>query len=317
MNRYFTIILNPIADNGNAKKKKSLIEEFFSKNAADFKIILTERVGHATSIAASYTQIPDHVIVAAGGDGTSNEVINGLMLNSCQFASSSTQQNRLPFGVLPIGRGNDFAFGAGIPRDLTESMRLLLEGILYPIDVGLIIGGDFPKGRYFGNGVGIGFDAIVGLEAAKMKYLHGAASYIVAAIKTLVVRPKAPTIEIFYQDRQQIITPALISIMNGKRMGGAFFMAPDGDMSDGLLNLTITYQGTRISLLKAMILYLKGKQSRHQGTITDSAEKISLKALSGSMTAHADGETICVAGTTLEIQIIPSALQLITMRNLA
>jgi diacylglycerol kinase family enzyme len=196
-------------------------------------------------------------------------------------------------------------------------MRLLLEGTLYPIDVGLIAGGDFPKGRYFGNGVGIGFDAIVGLEAAKMKYLHGAASYIVGAIKTLLVRPKAPTIEIFYQDRQQIITPALISIMNGKRMGGAFFMAPDGDMSDGLLNLTITHQGTRISLLKAMILYMKGKPSKHQGTITDSAEKISLKALSGSMTAHADGETICVAGTTLEIQIIPSALQLITRRNLA
>lgn len=317
MNRYFTIILNPIADNGNAKKKKSLIEEFFSKNAANFKIILTEGVGHATSIVASCTQIPDHVIVAAGGDGTSNEVINGLILNSCQSVSSSTQQNRLQFGVLPIGRGNDFAFGAGIPRDLTESMRLLLEGTLYPIDVGLITGGDFPKGRYFGNGVGIGFDAIVGLEAAKMKYLHGAASYIVAAIKTLVVRPKAPTIEIFYQDRQQIITPALISIMNGKRMGGAFFMAPDGDMSDGLLNLTITHQGTRISLLKAMILCMKGKPSRHQGTITDSTEKISLKALSGSMTAHADGETICVAGTTLEIQIIPLALQLITIRSLA
>lgn len=317
MNRYFTIILNPVADNGNAKKKKSLIEEFFSKNAANFKIILTEGVGHATSIAESSTQILDHVIVAAGGDGTSNEVINGLMLNSNPSTSSSTQQNRLQFGVLPIGRGNDFAFGAGIPRDLTESMRLLLEGTLYPIDVGLITGGDFPKGRYFGNGVGIGFDAIVGLEAAKMKYLHGAASYIVAAIKTLVVRPKAPTIEIFYQNRKQIMTPALISIMNGKRMGGAFFMAPDGDMSDGLLNLTITHQGTRISLLKAMILYMKGKQSRHQDTITDSTEKISLKAISGSMTAHADGETICVAGTTLEIQIIPSALQLITMRNLA
>jgi len=317
MNRYFTIILNPIADQGNAKKKISLIEEFFSKNAADFKIILTEGVGHATSIAASCTQIPDQVIVAAGGDGTSNEVINGLMLNSSPSASSSTQQNRLQFGVLPIGRGNDFAFGAGIPSDLTESMRLLLEGTLYPIDVGLITGGDFPKGRYFGNGVGIGFDAIVGLEAAKMKYLHGAASYILAAIKTLVVRPKAPTIEIFYQGRQQIITPALISIMNGKRMGGAFFMAPDGDMSDGLLNLTITHQGTRISLLRAMILYMKGKPSRHQGTITGSAEKISLKVLSGSMTAHADGETICVAGTTLEIQIIPLALQLITIRSLA
>jgi len=81
MNRYFTIILNPIAGQGNAKKKIPLIKEFFSKNATDFEIVLTEGIGHATSIAASSAQIPDHVIVAAGGDGTSNEVINGLMFN--------------------------------------------------------------------------------------------------------------------------------------------------------------------------------------------------------------------------------------------
>ncbi len=316
MNRYFTIILNPIADQGNAKKKIPLIKEFLSKNAADFKIILTEGIGHAISIAASSAQTPDQVIVAAGGDGTSNEVINGLMLNSRKPESSSIHQNRLQFGVLPIGRGNDFAFGAGIPHDLTESMRLLLDGTFYPMDVGLITGGDFPKGRYFGNGLGIGFDAIVGLEAAKMKHLHGAASYIIAALKTLVMLPKAPTVEISYNGRKQILTPALISIMNGKRMGGAFFMAPDGDMNDGLLNLCITRQGTRISLLKAMMLYMKGKQSRHHETFTDSAEEFSLKALSGSMTAHADGETICVAGTALRVQIIPSALQLITRRSL-
>jgi len=316
VNRYFTIILNPIADQGNAKKKIPLIEEFFLKNSTDFKIVLTEGIGHATSIAASSAQIPDQVIVAAGGDGTSNEVINGLMFNSRKPESSSIHQNRLKFGVLPIGRGNDFAFGAGVPRDLTESMRLLLDGTFYPMDVGLITGGDFPKGRYFGNGVGIGFDAIVGLEAAKMKHLHGAAPYIIVALKTLVMLPKAPTVEISYKDRKQILTPALISIMNGKRMGGAFFMAPDGNMSDGLLNLTITHQGTRISLLKVMMLYMKGKQSSHHGTLTDSAEKFSLKALSGSMTAHADGETICVAGTALTVQIIPSALQLITRRSL-
>lgn len=316
MNRYFTIILNPIADQGNAKKKIPLIKEFFSRNKIDFKIVLTEGIGHAISIAKSSAQIPDQVIVAAGGDGTSNEVINGLMFNSRKPELSSMHQNRLQFGVLPIGRGNDFAFGAGVPHDLTESMSLLLDGTSYPIDVGLITGGDFPEGRYFGNGVGIGFDAIVGLEAVKMKYFHGAASYIIAAIKTLMMLPKAPTIEISYKDRKQILTPALISIMNGKRMGGAFFMAPDGDMSDGLLNLTITHQGTRISLLKAMMLYMKGKQSRHRDTFTDSAEKFSLKVLSGSITAHADGETICVAGTALRVQIIPSALQLITRRKL-
>lgn len=313
--RSFLIILNPIADNGNAKKKLPLIKEFFSKNEVDFKIILTEGVGHAISIASSSSQNSDQVIVAAGGDGTSNEVINGLMCNVSPSALLSSQQKCLKFGVLPIGRGNDFAFGAGIPGDFIESMHLLLEGNLYPIDIGLVIGGDFPQGRYFGNGIGIGFDAIVGLEAAKMKYLHGMTSYIVAALKTWILRPKVPTIEICYKNNKQIITPALISIMNGIRMGGAFFMAPDGDMNDGILNLTITQQGTRISLLNAMILYMKGEQRKHRGTITASAERIFLKSISGSMTTHADGETICVEGIDLEVKIIPSALHLITKRK--
>jgi len=83
------------------------------------------------------------------------------MFNSCKPESSAIHKNRLQFGVLPIGRGNDFAFGAGVPSDFIESMRLLLDGTFYLMDVGLITGGDF-------------------------------------------------------------------------------FMAPDGDMSDGLLNLTIT-----------------------------------------------------------------------------
>ncbi len=315
MKRSYTIILNPISDNGNARKKIPLIENFLIRKRVDFRIILTEAVGHAISIAASCAKLPDQVIVAAGGDGTSNEVINGLMSTVGSTATPLPKQKNLQFGVLPVGRGNDFAFGAGIPRDLSQCMNLLLEGSLYPIDVGLVIGGDFPQGRYFGNGIGIGFDAIVGLEAAKMKYLHGMSSYILAAMKKLVLFPKAPTVEICYHDRKKVVTPAMISIMNGRRMGGAFFMAPDGDMNDGVFNLAITHQGSRISSLYAMMLYMKGKQSRHRGTMMDCADKILLRALSGSMTAHADGETICIEGKKLEIMIVPSALQMITLRR--
>lgn len=313
--RSLIIILNPIADNGNANKKMPLIKDFFSKKEVDFKIITTKGVGHAISIASSFSPDPDQVIVAAGGDGTSNEVINGLMVNKILNTSASSLQNSSNFGVLPIGRGNDFAYGAGIPADFTESMNLLLEGDLYPIDIGFVIGGDYPQGRYFGNGVGIGFDTIVGLEAAKMKYLHGTASYIVAALKTLIMNPKAPTIEISYHGKKRTITPALTSIMNGKRMGGSFFMAPEGDMNDGLFNLTITEQVSRTSELKAMLLYMKGEQRKHQDTMMDSADRILLEAISGGMTVHADGETICIDGKALEIKIVPSALHLISVRK--
>ncbi len=313
--RSFIIILNPVAGNGNAKKKLPQIEEFFTENKVDFKIIVTESIGHAIKIASSLSHKPEQVIVSAGGDGTSNEVINGLMLNLNSGNSITPQQRYFQLGVIPIGRGNDFAYGAGIPGDFVKSMQLLLEGEPYPLDIGHIVGGDYPEGRYFGNGIGIGFDAIVGLEAAKMKYLHGMSSYFVAALKTLILRPKAPTIEISYGNEKKVTTPALISIMNGKRMGGAFFMAPDGDMNDGLFNLTISQQGSRIYFLKAMLLYMRGEQKRLRGTITTSAESIFLKSISGGMTTHADGETICVEGFNLEVKMIPSALHIITRKK--
>jgi diacylglycerol kinase (ATP) len=313
--RSFIIILNPVADNGKAKKKLPQIEEFFTENKADFKIIITESVGHAISIASSLSQNSEQVVVSAGGDGTSNEVINGLMLNLNSYNPLAPQQRNFQFGVIPIGRGNDFAYGAGIPGGFVESMQLLLEGEPYPLDIGHIAGGDYPEGRYFGNGIGIGFDAIVGLEAAKIRYLHGMSSYFVAALKTLILRPKAPTIEISYGNEKQVTTPALISIMNGKRMGGAFFMAPDGDMNDGLFNLTISQQGSRLYFLKAILLYMKGEQKRLQGTITTSAESVFLKSISGGMTTHADGETICVEGLDLEIKMFPSALHIIARKK--
>ena len=140
-------------------------------------------------------------------------------------------------------------------------------------------------------------------------------SYFMAAFKTLILRPKAPTIEISYGNKKQVTTPALISILNGNRMGGAFLMAPDGDMNDGLFNLTISQQGSRLYFLKAILLYMKGEQKRLQGTITTSAESVFLKSISGGMTTHADGETICVEGLDLEIKMFPSALHIIARKK--
>ena len=98
------------------------------------------------------------MVVAAGGDGTLNEVLNGLM------CASTSQDDRPALGTIPIGRDNDFSFGMDVPHDIEAVCQLLASGECRPIDVGLVKGGDYPEGRYFGNGVGIGFDAVVGFE---------------------------------------------------------------------------------------------------------------------------------------------------------
>ncbi len=303
---HFSVIFNPTAGKGSALKKLPIIKKFLDDNNLKYDIHTTERIGHAITLTKDLCGKPDTAIIAAGGDGTINEVINGLMMT----------KDKLPefnpiFGVLTIGSGNDFAFGAGVPSTIEECLKALIEGDTKPMDVGLIKGGDFPDGRYFGNGIGVGFDTIVGLEAAKMKHFHGAAGYIVAALKTIITYPAAPEIEMEINGEKGIYTPALVSIMNGRRMGGAFFMAPDGKNDDGLLNLCMTQQGTRRKLLQTMLHYTKGTQATLENTKTALISSITLEAIKGTMAVHADGETICESGKLLEINCIPNALNII------
>lgn len=295
MKRYI-VILNPVAGKGHAIRYKPEIEAFFAENGMDYEIVLTERPGHAIMLAEHYGALPGNIVIAAGGDGTCNEVVNGLMK-----AAAKNNTEKPVFGILAIGRGNDFAYGAKVSTVLGEDLLRIRDGKTALMDVGEVKGGDYPDGRYFGNGVGIGFDAIVGFEAAHMNHVHGGMAYTLGALKTLIKYPAAPELEIRYDEKELVLMPALVSIMNGRRMGGSFFMAPQGMMDDGLFDLCMTRQGPRRQLLGAMLAYTKGKQSERSDTITDRAAHVRIRARSGSMAVHADGETICEAGKDLEI----------------
>lgn len=310
MYKKFAIILNPVAGKGYAPKHIPFINEFLQNYNVNYEIHLTKRIGHAIELAEEFILQPDTAVIAAGGDGTCNEVINGLMLAKIK------NPDLMPvFSVIPIGRGNDFAFGADVPATLKESLNAIVHGKPVQMDVGIIKGGNYPEGRYFGNGIGVGFDTKVGLEAAKMKHIHGAFAYLIGALKTLILYPPAPDVELTYNDITTLVSPALVSIMNGKRMGGTFFMAPNANNNDGVLNLCMTKQGSRRELLKTMLHYVKGTQHTLDNTTVAQSAAFTLKAVSGSLAVHADGETICEAGKHLEISCLPNALEIIKLED--
>ena len=213
--------------------------------------------------------------------------------------------------MLAVGRGNDFAFGVGIPAGLEGGFQVLTDNYHRKIDIGRVTGGDYPQGRYFGNGVGIGFDAVVGFEALKMTRLTGFLSYIVAALKTIFLYFKAPTVLIEY-DGQSLELPALmVSIMNGRRMGGGFMMAPDASTADGLLDLCIARQVSRRRIFTLIPHFMKGDQATQEPITTARARQVQVTALEGVLPAHADGETLCVQGKQLTIDLLPSQIELI------
>jgi YegS/Rv2252/BmrU family lipid kinase len=265
---------------------------------------------HAADLAARGAAEGYEVVVAAGGDGTANEVINGLM-----HAREAGLSSVPALGVLCVGRGNDFAFGAGIPKDLDAGCRGLAGGARKRIDVGRVAGGLFPEGRFFGNGVGVGFDAVVGFEALKMKRLHGFASYIVAALKTIFLYFKAPLVEIEYDGERQTTHALMVSIMNGRRMGGGFLMAPSGRSDDGLFDLCIARQVSRPRILALIPRFMQGSQASHPAITMARAREVQITAVEGSLPAHADGETLCVDGRTLRLEILPGQLEVVAGRQ--
>jgi diacylglycerol kinase (ATP) len=301
----YKIIVNPTSGRGMGEQSYPLIDAELQKNGLDYEMCRTESPGHAVQLAQEAADDGFDVVVAAGGDGTLNEVINGLM----RVGSSSNQRPAL--SVIPIGRGNDFCFGVDIPVDIAAVCQLLAGGEYRRIDVGLVKGGDYPEGRYFGNGVGIGFDAVVGFEALKLEKLGGFPSYIVAALKTILLYYQAPMVKIEMNGNSHTQPALMVSIMNGRRLGGGFMMAPEGSMDDGLFDLVIAGQVSRPGILALLPRFMMGTQAGHPAVITDRMDRIIVTAMEGVLPAHADGETLSTAGQQLEITILPLALRVI------
>ena len=299
------IIVNPIAGKGAGKKAIPEIIKKLDEIGLAYDLLQTEYPGHAIALAEEAGTNGYATVVAVGGDGTVNEVINGLM------QAKNNHHLTANLAVLPVGRGNDFSFGMGIPSELDSAIRLLADGHVRLIDIGMVKGGDYPDGRYFGNGIGIGFDTIVGFEAAKLpSFISGIPAYIIAALKTIFLFFDAPLLRIEIDDEVIEQPCLLVSMMNGKRMGGSFMFAPQSSSDDGLLNLCVVHQVTRWQVLGLFPKVMSGTQQDHPAILMPQGQNLKILALKGTLPVHADGETICTAGESLEVTILKQQINL-------
>ena len=297
------VILNPAAGSGNGGRQRAAIERGLAERGIAYELVQTRQRGDAIELARQGVQDGRKRIVAAGGDGTVNEVINGVM--------QAGPGEPPALGVLSVGRGNDFAYGAGIPGDLQGALDVLRDGQPRLLDLGLVRGGLFPEGRYFGNCVGIGFDAVGTIEASKLPRLGGFLSFLVAVLKTIFIYNRGPLVRLAFNGRELTLPVLMVSIMNGQRLGGGFWMAPEATASDGRFDLCIVEQVPRRRILGLIPHFLRGTQAGQPEVQSGRASRITVEALEGVLPAQTDGEIICIDGTRLEVELLPSALKVL------
>ena len=300
----YKIIANPNAGHGKGARAIPEIESELTRLGLDYELVRTERVGHAIQLARQAALDGYEVIVAAGGDGTVNEVLNGLM------KARTESKNRPALGVLCSGRGNDFAPCVNIPEDLPGAFQVLKDDHRRMIDIGRVRGGKFPQGRYFANNVGVGFDAIGTIEVAKLPE-WGMLSFLIAILKTIFLFYKGPTVRLDYDDETLTTSTLMLLTMNGKRMGTGFKMAPDAKPDDGLFDLVIVRQVSRPRIFSLIPHFMKGTQGSQPEVRTLRAARVTITAVEGALPAQSDGEIICVDGSRLEIEMLPHQVEVV------
>lgn len=290
-------IVNPVAGHGRSLRVFGRLQAVLERVAGLRCVIWTTRgPGHATELAHRAGLEGYQRIVAVGGDGTVHEAINGLM------ALHPPVRERIAFGVVPAGSGNDFARNAGVPRDPGALAALLAGGPASPVDVGVV------DGHYFGNVAGVGFDAEVARLANRLpKFVPGALTYVVSAVSVLASYKNAG-VRIHLDGRALERRVLLVAVGNGAAYAGGMLICPGARMNDGRFRVVVAGDLSRLSVLTTLPKVFSGRHLDHPLVEVFDAEEVRIEA-DRPLAVQADGEIVARTPTTL--RLVPMALRVI------
>ena len=293
------VILNPIAGRGYGAKVEPGLRQHLALAGLDFDLVRTKRPWHAAELAEQAASDGFEMVVAAGGDGTTNEVVNGLMAASNDGLTST-------LGVIPVGSGSDFANNVGIPAELHGACQRLAHGQIRIVDVCQVTVEDQPP-RYFDNTVNVGFGGLVTVEARKIKRLRGMALYLPAVLKTVFLA-QYPRVTIDYDGQEMVLPAVMICVANGPREGGGFFCTPAARPDDGLLDLCIVREINRAAMLGLIPHFMKGTHVGHEPVTMARAQRLTISS-PDNLVAHMDGEILCTDAHRIVCEILPGRLR--------
>ncbi|MBN1859197.1 diacylglycerol kinase family lipid kinase, partial [Candidatus Bipolaricaulota bacterium] len=269
--RSYFLVVNLIAGLGLCKRLFPSVRKELDRRGISYDLHYTNEPQEAIDVARMGVDAGFTYVVAMGGDGTINEVANGL------------GDGGATLGVIPAGKGNDFARMMGIPIDPVRAIDALENGVVRNVDLGMLNGD-----RRFVNGVGIGIDAQVARDVLQSKRLSGSPAYFSAAIRE-VFRFKAFSALLETDEWSEQSRWLSVGIANGKYCGGGFKLAPRADVNDGRLDLAAIGDFPRVERLLRLVQARNGKHLGLRQVRYVQSKKIIVSS-DEKLVAHMDGE---------------------------
>ncbi len=268
------------------------VRNFFQKKNISVEIFESKKIGEATEFARGAAILSVDLIIAAGGDGTINEVINGMAGGKARL------------GVLPLGTANSFAAQMQIPFELTEALEICVSGKPQIIDLGRA------NGRYFSIAAGVGFDARAVKEVRPgIKRMFGSFAYILAVMKVFFTY-RHKKLRIMIDDT--VRTEGFFAIIcNTRFYAGEFEITSDAVIDDGFLDIVIFKKQSAAALISYMMKISLGILGNYRGGDVEyrKAKKVSLES-EENIDVHIDGEPF--GFTPLHVDIVSGVLEVMS-----
>jgi YegS/Rv2252/BmrU family lipid kinase len=295
------LIINPNADLGRAwrlgEDLNRVVAEF---GGADWSG--TVYPTHATQLAMQAADEGYDTVVSIGGDGTTHEIINGLM--------KIPAERRPRLGIVPVGTGNDFAHSVGVPTRPEIAMRQVFSGTPKKVDLAVVVD-EHGRQEYWDNTFGIGFDATVTLRSRRVPVLRGFFVYLVSVIQTIVLNYDAAHLKVQTDNESWEDDILMLVMCNGPREGGGFHVAPEAVNNDGFLDYAAITKVSRPMMFRLIPEVMKGTHGRFKQVRMNRFRQMKVES-DRPLFIHIDGEIYAGFGSNvrqLSIEMLPGALE--------
>ena len=300
---YSRVIVNPAAGAGKTAKKWQQITDLLKSIGLDFEHDFTDSPGHATELARSAVKKGCELVISVGGDGTVNEIVNGLY--------GANSDSNVMLGIISTGTGADYIRTIGTPRTHKEACQCFINPKRLVVDLGVVeyTSNGQMISQLFVNFAGLGFDAeIVRATTQKFKSLGATASYLMGLLTTFLSYENQD-VSLIVDGEAEESKICTIMMNNGKYGGGGMFVAPNADPADGLFDVLIIGDLTKPDLLRSLPRVYKGTHLTHPKVTVKRAREVEIQPAQ-QMTLQADGELL--GETPARFHILPAALSIAT-----